>query len=204
MELSTAGWRKPVNELYPSDQIIALALAKGIPFTTASDAHSHAQLGENYDRLVENNVASSGITRVSVFRKTSRSTAERRTLTTRLATTPIPPIPIPPVIFVISRLRQLFALRDRLFHAAQDRFFQKVHILGIDNFFCDFDREDIAGTVRDYRNLPPAAWTSTVLSSSSAWVFAICSCIFWACFINLFRFIIGVSSQKLQVDLARF
>src|SRR3954452_17889284 len=53
IELSTAGWRKPVNELYPEDSIIKLALQKGIPFTTASDAHSHAQLGENYDRLAE-------------------------------------------------------------------------------------------------------------------------------------------------------
>jgi len=53
IELSTAGWRKPVNELYPSDAIIRLAAAKGIPFTTASDAHSHAQLAENYERLAE-------------------------------------------------------------------------------------------------------------------------------------------------------
>jgi histidinol-phosphatase (PHP family) len=53
IELSTAGWRKPVNELYPSDEIIRLALNKGIRFTTASDAHSHVQLGENYDRLAE-------------------------------------------------------------------------------------------------------------------------------------------------------
>ncbi|MGI8821017.1 MAG: histidinol-phosphatase HisJ family protein [Chthoniobacterales bacterium] len=53
IELSTAGWRKPVNELYPSDGLIDLARAKGIPFTTASDAHSHVQLAENYDRLGE-------------------------------------------------------------------------------------------------------------------------------------------------------
>ena len=53
IELSTAGWRKPVNELYPSDEIIRLAMEKGIRFTTASDAHSHAQLGENYERLAE-------------------------------------------------------------------------------------------------------------------------------------------------------
>jgi histidinol-phosphatase (PHP family) len=51
IELSTAGWRKPVNELYPADEIIRLAREKGIPFTTASDAHSRVQLGENYDRL---------------------------------------------------------------------------------------------------------------------------------------------------------
>jgi len=53
IELSTAGWRKPVNELYPADRITELAVGKGIPFTTASDAHSHAQLGENFGRLAE-------------------------------------------------------------------------------------------------------------------------------------------------------
>jgi histidinol-phosphatase (PHP family) len=66
IELSTAGWRKPVNELYPSDEIIRLALAKGIPFTTASDAHSHAQLGENYERLSQK-MAEFGIKEVCVF-----------------------------------------------------------------------------------------------------------------------------------------
>ena len=68
MELSTAGWRKPVNELYPSDEIIQLALAKGIRFTTASDAHSHVQLGENYDRLAEK-MAQLGIGKVCVFER---------------------------------------------------------------------------------------------------------------------------------------
>lgn len=51
LEFSTAGWRKPVNELYPSDELIRLAMELEIPFTTASDAHSHVQLAENYDRL---------------------------------------------------------------------------------------------------------------------------------------------------------
>ena len=51
LELSTAGWRKPVGEVYPSDEIIRAAQAKGIPFTAASDAHSHVQQGENYERL---------------------------------------------------------------------------------------------------------------------------------------------------------
>ena len=72
IELSTAGWRKPVNELYPSDAIIGLAMAKGIPFTTASDAHSHVQLGENYDRLAEK-ISSLGIRDVCVFDKHKRS-----------------------------------------------------------------------------------------------------------------------------------
>jgi histidinol-phosphatase (PHP family) len=68
IELSTAGWRKPVNELYPSDEIIRLAMEKGIRFTTASDAHSHVQLGENYDRLA-GKVEQLGIREVCVFEK---------------------------------------------------------------------------------------------------------------------------------------
>ena len=68
IELSTAGWRKPVNELYPSDSIIELAVEKGIPFTTASDAHSHVQLGENFARLADK-MAEFGIHRVCIFGK---------------------------------------------------------------------------------------------------------------------------------------
>ncbi len=68
IELSTAGWRKPVNELYPSDSVIALAIAKGIPFTTASDAHSHVQLGENYNRLAEK-IGAAAIKEICIFER---------------------------------------------------------------------------------------------------------------------------------------
>jgi histidinol-phosphatase (PHP family) len=71
IELSTAGWRKPVNELYPSDRIIELAIEKGIPFTVASDAHSHAQLGDSYPRLAQK-MAAFGIRRVCTFDKHQR------------------------------------------------------------------------------------------------------------------------------------
>ena len=68
IELSTAGWRKPVGELYPSDAIIRLALEKGIRFTTASDAHSHAQLGEDFPRLAEK-MSIFGVRQVCVYEK---------------------------------------------------------------------------------------------------------------------------------------
>jgi histidinol-phosphatase (PHP family) len=71
IELSTAGWRKPVKELYPSDRIIELAIEKGIPFTIASDAHSHAQLGDSYPRLAQK-MAAFGIRRVCTFDKHQR------------------------------------------------------------------------------------------------------------------------------------
>ena len=51
IEISTAGWRKTVGEIYPEKKIIRRARELGIPFTTASDAHSHVQLGEDNDRL---------------------------------------------------------------------------------------------------------------------------------------------------------
>ena len=72
IELSTAGWRKPVNELYPGDEIIRLALKREIPFTTASDAHSHVQLGENYARLAAK-MADLGITAVCVYENHKRT-----------------------------------------------------------------------------------------------------------------------------------
>jgi histidinol-phosphatase (PHP family) len=72
IELSTAGWRKPVNELYPGDSIIELAMEKGIPFTTASDAHSHVQLGENFANLAHK-MAEIGIHQVCIFEKHRRA-----------------------------------------------------------------------------------------------------------------------------------
>ncbi len=72
IEFSTAGWRKPVNELYPSEGIVELAIANGIPFTTASDAHSHVQLGENFDRLAEK-MAEYGVREVCIFERHRRT-----------------------------------------------------------------------------------------------------------------------------------
>lgn len=66
IEISTAGWRKPVGEQYPSLEIIRLAKEIGIPFTLASDAHSHVQQAENYERLAGILVAC-GITEVCVY-----------------------------------------------------------------------------------------------------------------------------------------
>jgi len=75
IELSTAGWRKPVNELYPSEEIIRLAIQKGIAFTTASDAHSHVQLGESFERLAEK-MSSFGIREVCVYERHKRHTRD--------------------------------------------------------------------------------------------------------------------------------
>ena len=69
--LSTAGWRKPVGEQYPAQEIILLAKEMGIPFTVASDAHSSVQQAENYDRLAAL-MEECGITEVCVYERHRR------------------------------------------------------------------------------------------------------------------------------------
>jgi histidinol-phosphatase (PHP family) len=72
IELSTAGWRKPVGEQYPHVDIIRAAQQLGIPFTLASDAHSYAQLAEYYNRL-EKLVRELGISEVASYRRHKRT-----------------------------------------------------------------------------------------------------------------------------------
>jgi histidinol-phosphatase (PHP family) len=72
VEISTAGWRKPVAEQYPHLDIIKAAQELEIPFTLASDAHSHAQLGENYAKLAEL-LATWGVSEIAVYEKHRRT-----------------------------------------------------------------------------------------------------------------------------------
>ena len=72
IEISTAGWRKPVGEQYPHVDLLRAAKDLGIPFTLASDAHSYAQLGEYYDRL-ETIVQEFGIKEVASYEKHMRT-----------------------------------------------------------------------------------------------------------------------------------
>jgi histidinol-phosphatase (PHP family) len=53
VELSTAGLRKPVGELYPAPAFAALCAEAGIPFALSSDAHLPEQVGFGYDRALE-------------------------------------------------------------------------------------------------------------------------------------------------------
>jgi len=45
-ELSSAGWRKPVGEQYPARALLERFAARGVPFTTASDAHRLEQVAD--------------------------------------------------------------------------------------------------------------------------------------------------------------
>ena len=45
MEISSAGLRKPVSEIYPAEHIVKKAAALNIPFTFGSDAHAPNEVG---------------------------------------------------------------------------------------------------------------------------------------------------------------
>jgi histidinol-phosphatase (PHP family) len=50
-EVSSAGWRKPAAEAYPAPGLLGRFKAAGVNFTTASDAHELALVGDGGDRL---------------------------------------------------------------------------------------------------------------------------------------------------------
>ncbi|HXF32462.1 MAG TPA: histidinol-phosphatase [Solirubrobacterales bacterium] len=52
VELSTAGLRKPVGELYPAPAFAELIAQAGIPFALSSDAHLPEQVGFGYEQGV--------------------------------------------------------------------------------------------------------------------------------------------------------
>jgi len=50
-EVSSAGWRKPVGEQYPADGLLDRFVARGVPLTTASDAHRLEHVADRADDL---------------------------------------------------------------------------------------------------------------------------------------------------------
>jgi len=52
VEVSTAGLRKPVGELYPAPAFAEMCVEAGVPFALSSDAHLPEQVGYGYDRAV--------------------------------------------------------------------------------------------------------------------------------------------------------
>lgn len=53
VEVSTAGLRKPVGELYPSRAFAEMCVEAGAPFALSSDAHLPEQVGHDYSRAIE-------------------------------------------------------------------------------------------------------------------------------------------------------
>ena len=52
LEISTAGLRKPVGELYPDPELLRACVERGVPITLASDAHLPVDVGRDLDQAV--------------------------------------------------------------------------------------------------------------------------------------------------------
>jgi histidinol-phosphatase (PHP family) len=71
VEVSTAGLRRPVGELYPAPVLARMLMEAGACFSLSSDAHVPADIGHGYDRAVEA-MREWGIAEIAVFDRRER------------------------------------------------------------------------------------------------------------------------------------
>ncbi|HEY7916654.1 MAG TPA: PHP domain-containing protein, partial [Acidimicrobiales bacterium] len=67
-EVSSAGWRKPVGEEYPAPPLLKRLVERGVPLTTASDAHSLPDVADRVGTL-QDLLIGAGVTHVRGFRR---------------------------------------------------------------------------------------------------------------------------------------
>jgi histidinol-phosphatase (PHP family) len=72
IEVSTAGLRKPVGEVYPDRAFLEMCLEAGRPVALSSDAHRAEDLGHGYERTVEW-LSEVGVSELAVFDRRTRS-----------------------------------------------------------------------------------------------------------------------------------
>ena len=70
-EINTSGLRKPVDEIYPSDEIINILFQENVPVTMGSDSHSPADVCSGYHQAIEK-LKSAGYRKISGFTKRKR------------------------------------------------------------------------------------------------------------------------------------
>jgi histidinol-phosphatase (PHP family) len=71
IEVSTAGLRKPVGEMYPNRELLEMFVAAGKPVSLSSDAHEPESIGHGYEEAVKL-MRDCGVERVSVFERRER------------------------------------------------------------------------------------------------------------------------------------
>jgi len=72
LEISSAGLRKPVQEIYPQQRIVARAAELGISFAFGSDAHAPGDVGHGMDACISM-LESNGINEIASFQKRQRT-----------------------------------------------------------------------------------------------------------------------------------
>jgi len=71
IEVSTAGLRKPVGEMYPARELLELCVGAGKPVALSSDAHEPEAIGHGYDAAVSL-LREIGVERICVFEGRTR------------------------------------------------------------------------------------------------------------------------------------
>jgi len=71
VELSTAGLRKPVGELYPAPSFLQMCLDAGCPVALSSDAHVPGDVGRDYEAALEL-LERLGVGELAVFERRER------------------------------------------------------------------------------------------------------------------------------------
>jgi histidinol-phosphatase (PHP family) len=71
IEVSTAGLRKPVGEVYPNRAFLEMCLEAGRPVALSSDAHVPEDLGHGYEPTLEW-LSEVGVSELAVFERRSR------------------------------------------------------------------------------------------------------------------------------------
>lgn len=71
VEINTSGLRKPVKEIYPSDEIIEILFGENVPVTLGSDSHSPDEVCSGYPIAIEK-LKKAGYRKISGFTKRIR------------------------------------------------------------------------------------------------------------------------------------
>ena len=71
VEINTAGLRKPVKELYPSDELLEMILNENIDITLSSDAHSPEQVGYKINKVI-NKLKKLGINEFTIYKNRAK------------------------------------------------------------------------------------------------------------------------------------
>ena len=71
VEVSTAGLRKPVAEIYPARSFLEMVVDAGCPIALSSDAHLPEHIGHGYDKALEL-LESVGVAELAVFEGRTR------------------------------------------------------------------------------------------------------------------------------------
>lgn len=75
MEVSTAGLHKPVGELYPAADLLAMMREAGVPVVISSDAHAPQEVGRDFDTALAA-VRTAGYLQVACFENRRRTAAD--------------------------------------------------------------------------------------------------------------------------------